>query len=250
MDPFIEGDLWTSFHALFATHICAQLIPKISPRYVALPEKRYIAVAADDDEASARTTVVEVHRTGDGKAMPTPGLTASAPFVLDTIMAEPEPYLWVEIHEARKNRLVTAIEILSPSNKWGKTREEYLEKRTEYLHSNAHLIEIDLVRQGKRLPFRKPLPPAPYYVLLSRAGQRPTTEVWPIAWEQPLPEIPVPLLPGDPDVPLDLQAVFNRVYTEYRLDLNIDYAKDPQVAIPPEKSVWVAEMLRKANGKP
>ena len=76
----------------------------------------------------------------------------------------------------------------------------------------AHLIEIDLLRRGKRPPMREALPDVPYFIFLSRAQRRPLTDVWPIRLDAPLPTISVPLLPGDADVPLDVQLAFSRVY--------------------------------------
>ena len=40
MDPYLEGDNWTSFHTHFATEIARQLTPKLRPKYVALPRPR------------------------------------------------------------------------------------------------------------------------------------------------------------------------------------------------------------------
>ena len=42
MDPYIEGDLWTPFHTQIGVEIARQLAPKIAPRYVAIPEKRFV----------------------------------------------------------------------------------------------------------------------------------------------------------------------------------------------------------------
>ena len=57
-------------------------------------------------------------------------------------------------------------------------------------------------------------PPAPYFVFLGRAEQRPVTDVWPILLDQPLPAVPVPLLAGDADARLDLQLALTTVYDE------------------------------------
>ena len=40
MDPYLEGDLWTTVHSQLAAEIARQLAPKIAPRYVARTEKR------------------------------------------------------------------------------------------------------------------------------------------------------------------------------------------------------------------
>ncbi len=48
------------------------------------------------------------------------------------------------------NRVVTAIELLSPSNKLpGPDRLAYLRKGQAYLEAGVNLVEIDLVRAGR-----------------------------------------------------------------------------------------------------
>jgi len=69
----------------------------------------------------------------------------------------------VEIHETGTLKLVTAIEILSPVNKrpGHEAFEGYRRKRRHLLRSDAHLLEIDLLRGGERPPLDRPVPPAP-----------------------------------------------------------------------------------------
>lgn len=118
------------------------------------------------------------------------------------------PHFTVEIRDRANRQLVTAIEVLSPTNKRSEGYAEYLAKRRRLMVSSVHLLEIDLLRLGQRVPMRQPLPSAPYFVFLSRAPDRPIIEVWPVSLAEPLPVVPVPLLPGDADVPLDLQQAF------------------------------------------
>ena len=131
---------------------------------------------------------------------------------LATIIPTPIPHVTVEIRDTANRQLVTAIEVLSPTNKRGDGRQEYLAKRRRILLSTAHLLEIDLLRQGQRVPMQKPLPSVPYFIFLSRAEKRPLTEIWPISLKEPLPVVPIPLLPGDEDVALDVQHVFTTTY--------------------------------------
>jgi hypothetical protein len=52
--------------------------------------------------------------------------------------------------------VVTAIEILSPKNKRaGEGYNQYLNKRNQVLHSQSHLVEIDLLRGGEPPPMKK-----------------------------------------------------------------------------------------------
>lgn len=173
----------------------------------------------------------------------------AAPVRLATVMPTPIRHYTVEIRDVAGRELVTAIEVLSPTNKRGKGRSEYLSKRRRLLLSDAHLIEIDLLRQGKRLPMQKPLPPAPYYILVSRAEERPIVDVWPIPLTARLPVVPVPLLPGDADVPLDLQLALTTVYDLCGYDLAVNYALPPEIPLPPPEAAWAEERLRSASGR-
>jgi hypothetical protein len=60
----------------------------------------------------------------------------------------------------------------------------------------------------------------------------------------PLPEVPVPLLPGDADVPLDLQHALTNVYDLGGYDLLVNYAKPPEVPLSAEESAWADQRLR------
>jgi hypothetical protein len=143
--------------------------------------------------------------------------------------------------------LVTAIEVLSPTNKRGEGYQEYLNRRRQLLYSSAHLIEIDLLRSGQRVPMQQPLPPAAYFVLVSRAERRPIVEVWPIQLSMRLPIIPVPLWAGDPDVTLDLQLALDTIYDALNYDLSLDYTRSPEVPLQGEEAVQVRQQLEAAG---
>jgi hypothetical protein len=253
MAPYLEGDLWTTVHPQLAAAITRQLMPKLRPRYVPLTQQRLVMGTPEDvaiEEADLYPDVGIVRgakkRGSAGKA----AALAAAPLTLTTVMSAPVPHSWVEIRDTQNRRLVTAIEFLSPTNKRGAGRKEYLRKRQKLLRSTAHLLEIDLLRQGKRVPMRQTLPAADYFVFWSRAGKRPKTEAWPIGLDESLPTVPVPLLAPDADVPLELQTAFANVYDLCGYDLSVDYAKSPKV---PLSAAWrsrAAERLPEAGTRP
>jgi hypothetical protein len=115
------------------------------------------------------------------------------------------------------------------------------------LLSTAHLLEIDLLRQGQRVPMQKPLPSTSYFIFLSRAEKRPLTEIWPISLKEPLPVVPIPLLPGDADVALDVQQVFTTTYDLLGYDLALDYTQSPELPLPKEDMAWAEVLLRVAG---
>jgi hypothetical protein len=249
MDPYLEGSLWMSIHAQLASVFIRQLNPQLVPRYIALSSRRSVLEMPEELEVSIGSAYPDVAvltrepSTGDqGKIA-----TIAPPLRMETLMRTPVPHLTVEIRDVENHRLVTVIELLSPTNKRGEGYDEYRDKRDLILRSNTHLIEIDLLRAGLRLPMRGALPSVPYFVFLSRAGVRPLTEVWPITLDQRLPEIPVPLLAGDADVKLDLQRALATVYDECEVRYMIDYRKPPEVPLSPEQEARVDERLRAAG---
>jgi Protein of unknown function (DUF4058) len=127
------------------------------------------------------------------------------------VMEVPTRYTRLEIRSVEKEKLVTAIELLSPANKRSGAEgiEAYEKKRQEFFKSDAHLLELDLLRAGQRLKFTQPLPDNPYFIFLSRAQKRPLIDVWPLSLRETIPAVPVPLLRPDPDVVLDVQQALN-----------------------------------------
>jgi hypothetical protein len=252
MDPYLEGSLWTTVHAQLCAEIARQLAPRLRPRYLALTNERFVLTVQDG--VGVTTSVYPDAGVTQARPQPVAGSAAApapAPLRLATVIPEAVPHQTVEIRDAANRQLVTAIEVLSPTNKRGEGREEYLTKRRRLLLSTAHLMEIDLLREGERVPMRQPLPPAPYFVFLSRVELRPFLDIWPVALHDRLPTVPVPLLPGDADVPLDLQLAFTTIYDLLGYDLAVDYTQPPETALPPDEAAWAADRLRalQTNGQ-
>jgi hypothetical protein len=73
------------------------------------------------------------------------------------------------------------------------------------------------------------------------------TDVWPLQLDEPLPTIPVPLLPGDGDITFNLQSALTTIYDLYSYDLSIDYTQPPKPALADESASWLAQLLQKAG---
>ena len=254
MDPYIEqSKIFPDFHNSLADEIRAQLNRQIRPTYFArlIPHTTYEVIEIATTRLQTVRPDVGVWLVREPPAYLTGGavLEQIAPAPVESVALHDVPLelYSVEIRRSDNEVLVTAIEILSPVNKQPghDAYLEYRRKRRELMNSNAHLLEIDLLRGGTRPPLATPIPPAPYYVTLSRANRRPTVEVWPLALEEALPVLPVPLAAPDPDVAIRLGDVVATVYERGGYDVQIDYRKPPPPpALSARERKWLAELLR------
>lgn len=247
MDPYIEAKReWPDFHNSLAEVMRANLNLALRANYYAttVTYTAYDVIEITKRDTHAVAPDVSVWRTS-----PSP-FPAAALAVIDPPLAESQIPLEievrlanVEVRETGTDRLVTAIEILSPVNKRnGVQRAKYLRKRQELFRSDVHVMEIDLLRGGKRSPLAVAPPAAPYYVTLGRAGNRPRVHVWPIQLQDRLPRLPIPLVTPDPDVVLDLGAVVREVYERGAYSRRIDYAQPPP-ELTAEQQAWVDDLL-------
>jgi hypothetical protein len=136
--------------------------------------------------------------------------------------------------------------VLSPTNKeqGGYGWQLYLRKRQAALVCGVHLVEIDLLRGGTRLPMRDLWPASPYTLLVARAGQGFTCDVWPAYFHVPLPAVSIPLAAPDAYVSLGVQPLVDAIYRRLRYSETIDHGKP---LIPPPTSAeegWLNEVRR------
>lgn len=249
MDPYLEGELCQEFHGRLAGAISAQLMPKLAPNYVALLARRYVVTApavAISGRPTERAiypdvgiTRIEETQAAYGFAVPDDEIGEEG--------GEQVPLLSVEIRDLAERRLVTVIEILSPANKYEPGFGEYLQKRAELLRSRTHLLEIDLLRRGARVELARPLPPSPYYAMLNRSNRR-VNEIFTLPLRERLKVLPVPLLPPDRDVPLDLQAAIEACFALVGYERLLPYREPPPPPdLPPQELAWLEERLREAG---
>jgi len=230
MDPFLEGPEWEDFHTRFNTAIADYLSPRVEPRYVVRIERRIYVERTTDDRLPIRRADVAVFVAEETPQAYVPsasrGAVTRAPVECILPMAEEMRETYLVIRGQDTQEIVTVLETLSPANKrpGSDGRRKYLRKREEIVESRVHLVELDLLRCGRRMPTATQLPPADYYAVVSRSQWRPRADLYAWTIRDPLPTIPVPLKKADPEALLDLQAVFTTVYGRARYDLSLDYA--------------------------
>jgi hypothetical protein len=71
----------------------------------------------------------------------------------------------------------------------------------------------------------------------------PRCSVWPAFFAEPLPSIPIPLAPPDPDITLDMQPLVLAVYARSRYERDIDYHQPLNPPLGAEDAAWLREEL-------
>ena len=205
MNPYLEQEIiWHDFHERFLPALAALLVARIRPKYfVLIDENVYLHDLPPEPARLGGRPDLSVSRgtASVSRSVSAGVLEAPARVVLPVQDVESESFL--TIRDRRNREIVTVIEILSPTNKRGDHRGQYLAKRASLLKSPVHLVEIDLLRGGTPLPPEE-RPDCTYSVLVSRAEERPDADFWPFRLRDPLPVIPVPLRFEDADASLDL----------------------------------------------
>lgn len=235
MDPFLESpENWRSFHHHLPEEIMTDLNQNLSQRYYAEVEVRTameeLGIRTNDIIPDAAILEIEPNHPTQATAVAIP----DAPLERTALIADDTKLRAVHIYQTDSAKLVTSIEVLSPFNKRSEGIGAYQDKRRRILLSNIHLIEIDLLRGGTRPGWEVAEPPidTDYILFVNRAGQTERqSKIWDVDLDEPLPTLPVPLLLPDPDVTLDMQQVFERIYQRAVYGRRIDYTQP----IPPPK---------------
>lgn len=251
MDPYLEdSEYWRGFHNLFTAELLRQLNPLITPKYYA-----DIEVHAVLDEIG----IAQHHVFADSAILetwpPQPGFPVGtiavpiAPIQREVKIPEEFKLRTVRVHRTDSKQLVTSIEILSPANKSSSGLRKYQQKRARIMRSDIHLVEIDLLRGGERPGREVNEPPldTDYVMLVNRAisNTRRISDIWPVAINEPLPKLPIPLLLPDPDVVLALGEIFHHVYADACYALRIDYKQPvPPPELRPAMKAWLANQPR------
>jgi hypothetical protein len=247
MNPYLEQEAaWQDFHqrwiALAADLLGAQLLPRY---FVKVEERLYVHELEEPHRFLGRAdiAVAQGNRVDGGRAS-TQLLEAPAQVELPAVDVEHQSYL--EVRDRSHRNLVTVLELLSPTNKRpGKDRDQYLMKREQLLASQAHFVEIDLLRGGPRMPFVN-LAPCDYYAMASRVEKRWQADLWPIGLRERLPEIWIPLREADPPVRLDLQQTLHRLYDAAGYELYI-YQTEPEPLLSPEDAAWAHQFIPRGS---
>ncbi len=171
MDPYLQDPAyWPDFHHRFMDDWCDAILENLPAGYDARLNESVNLVQMSANVVKLIYPDIAVTR----KRRPVRSKSQRG----GTLLLEPVtiPHQWLE--EVRQSRidilhqpdrkLIGVLELLSPTNKAGEGFLEYRAKRRALLAQKVHLVELDLLLSGKRLPLSRPLPAGDYYTFVSR----------------------------------------------------------------------------------
>lgn len=209
MVPQLENsELIHGFHTMVIADILRDLVPKLPDRYLGYIETTVVLESVED--RTYRVPDVHVSLAGE-PAMEYAGIIRPAPtFTLDAVEELERKVRTLQLRDA-DNNLITTIELLSPTNKSGRGFEAFKTKQEALFRAGVNLVEIDLLQPGKRRFWDSRIADTPYVITVSRSSTR-KIDVWTFTPNDPIPNPPIPLLPEDEDVTLDLQKVVRSTF--------------------------------------
>ncbi len=182
MNPYLENPaLWSEVHSLLIAAIANSLNPILRPRYrVAIEQRVYQTTANDSILVGIPDVAVQVSQKNTTE---TGNIAVAAPLVTSTTVTIPMPETiresYLEVRDVATREVVTVIEVLSPKNKRpGEGRKAYDKKRLRVLGSSTHLVEIDLLHDGKPMLILQNDIPTNYRILVSRSEYRPKADLY------------------------------------------------------------------------
>lgn len=256
MDPYLERrGLWEEIHTDLISHIRQFLIPLLRPKYrVAIEQRTYLSLVMSQRELTGKPDVLIATNRPIAPQLTHPTLALAEPVIADQPIAgelpAPEEVVdrYLEIRDAVTQEVITAIEILSPTNKEAPDgRQQYEQKRLKVLASATSLVEIDLLRAGKPFAMKAINPMqekrSDYRIAISRSWQRPRADLYFFSVRQPIPSFLVPLRPGEQEPVLPLNRILHELYDLGGYDMAIDYSLPANPALSSEDAIWAARLL-------
>jgi len=244
MNPYLEREtIWKDFHDSFLMTIRNRLVPQVKPNYIVkLGEYLFVHEPSAEERFLVGHGDVSLSYANGIRPDSDGGIAVLSPTKIRIPSVDVEEHVYLEIRDRERLDLVTIVELLSPSNKKpGADRDQYLAKRAILLRSEAHFVEIDLLRGWPKMPM-EPTHECDYCVTVSRVEGRPEASFWPLQLRSPLPRIPIPLHLPDADVSIDLQAILHETYDQAEYAYHL-YRGTPNPPLCPDDASWAESLI-------
>ncbi len=253
IDPYLESQhYWPDFHANFVPAWREAVGAALPGHYEARIDEQVEILELDPNGSRfIRPDVAVIHQPGTSPRAPAREPSGSGLATLEAVTI-PFPVMeevrerWIKIIHRPSRKLIAVLELLSPTNKTNPGRGQYLAKRSQLFVESLHIVEVDLLLGGQRLPMARSLPQGDFYVITARSDQRPRAEVYTWTLRDKLPVIPIPLLKPDQDIFVDMAAVYAIAFERGGYANSIDYAVELAVPLEADKSRWASETAKRA----
>ncbi len=250
MNPFME-QRWHDAHHTLIGLIRRALGQELPENYSALAEEQVIVTGGSSPGYYPDIAVLDEEWK---RGLPPVWMPAgdeelkAAVAKPDIITVETPPERWVEVRHD-DGQLVTVIEVISPTDRES-GRAAFLAKRNDYIAAGVNVVEVDLLRGGRRLI---DIEPTAYQNRYGHVGEHYTVctirsalpqrrEIYICALRERLPVIRIPLRHSDPDVPLDVQSLVDEVHVSGRY-WKLDYRRNLEPALNAADQAWIEERV-------
>ena len=252
IDPYLEAQgYWPDFHASTITYCRDAIADRLPDSYMVRIEERIHLIERPPGDVRLMRPDLLIERSSGSSELQGIALAVAVevePTTIPVAILEEARETYLEILHRPERTLVAVIELLSPDNKAEPGCGQYLAKRDALLRRPVHLVELDFLVGGRRLPIERPLPPGDAYALVARGDHRPDCDVYAWSIRQPLSTIRIPLLAPDPDIPLDLAAVYSTSFARGRYARSIDYGAPLSIGLAPDDRAWSEGRAKDAVG--
>jgi hypothetical protein len=141
---------------------------------------------------------------------------------------------YLELYDVKTGEVVTQIEILLARHKVeGEGKRQYDQRQRKARENRIPVIAIDLIRDQ-----------VTNYGIAIFDPTRPHLDGYVFGVREPVPDIPIPLRQGEPNLILPLNKLLHERYDRANYDLAIDYSQPPEPPLSEEDNEWAAELLR------
>jgi hypothetical protein len=236
--------IWPSFHSLHIAHIVDALNEQLPSHYIALSQQSLQIRSVDDEVAAARRPIPDVsvlrHREAVGQPASSlaiaPTWEANIADVLEPVKQPSAAVIYELMPQGKLGRVVTRMELLSPSNKpRGSHYETYAVRRVEAVDSDVPLVEIDYLHESPSVVTKLPLYPShpdayPYSIVVT--DPRPNWAIGKVraygfGLGEPVKTFPLPLADSE-SLDFDLNVVYQRTFRAGRWNDLLDYRVEPE----------------------
>lgn len=218
MHPMLEEPrFFPDLHASLNIYIRDWIAPRLPEQY-AISVERGLSMTGQSGDTKHYRPDARIDRVESPDPPYSDTENAQPPSFMVDIPSQPQRYLAVRDDD---DNLITTIEILSPVNKTGDGYEDFRRKQEQLTAQQVHLVEIDLLKRGKRRWRDERADAADYIVSLQRAAST-VASIWATARGEALPTIPIPLRTPDADIPLPLEQILQEYLSKSGIGRRLD----------------------------